>query len=78
MSKDRIKKTLAALSVAGLLAGISLSAGGCTLFDGKSSCSSCSGKTAEEAKSSCGTGSCGAKAEEAKTSCGAGSCGAAE
>jgi radical SAM modification target selenobiotic family peptide len=57
LKKDTVKKALAALSVAGLLAGISLSATGCRWI-GKSACSSCSGKTTEQPKTSCGAGSC--------------------
>jgi radical SAM modification target selenobiotic family peptide len=56
LDKSRLKKALAVLSVAGLIAGSTLTMAGC-----KTSCSSCSAKMegAEKAESSCGKGSCG-------------------
>lgn len=61
MKKERIKKALAALSVAALLAGVTLTMTGCKTPG--SSCSSCKAKTSEEADSpsSGSTGGCGAK-----------------
>lgn len=56
MDKGTIAKTLATLSVAGLLAGATIVSTGCA---GTGSCSSCTQKTEEKGEHSCGQGSCG-------------------
>ena len=86
MNKDRIKRVLSGIGIAGLVASVGITMGACK--KGSSSCGkgSCSGKDkagTEEVKSgSCGKGSCGGtKGEEKKkegSSCGKGSCGAGE
>jgi hypothetical protein len=62
LDKERVRKALATVTVAGLLAAATLAAAGCR------STGSCG-------KGSCGSGSCG-KTTEGGSSCGAGSCGA--
>ena len=60
LNKERVRKALAAVSVAGLLAGVTLSAAGCR---SPSSCTSCTGGAkAEQSKMSCSPGSCTAAA----------------
>lgn len=57
MDKRTIARTLATLSVAGLLAGATIVSTGCA---GTSSCNSCGHKKqSEEGEHSCGQGSCG-------------------
>ena len=63
MDKGKIRVALAALSVVGLLAGLTLT--GCK----SSSCgSSCNGKVQQKAGSSCGAGSCSGTKPETKPS----------
>lgn len=67
MDTKDLKKILAGVSIVGLLAGATLTTSGCATR-GKTSCSSCSGKTGE--KTTCpGTTSC-----SGKTSCNGSSC----
>lgn len=63
MDKGKIRVALAALSVVGLLAGLTLT--GCK----SGSCgSSCNGKVQQKAGSSCGAGSCSGTKPEPKPS----------
>jgi len=60
MQKRKIKKTLAGLGIAGLVASVGLMTSGCK----------------EKSGTSCGKGSCGSeKGTEQSGSCGKGSCG---
>jgi hypothetical protein len=62
VDKDRIRKVLKGVTVAGLAAGVMLATTGCkSMSCGKGSCG---GKQTEEGSGSCGKGSC------AKGSCG--------
>ena len=85
MNKDQIKKTLASLGMAGLIASVSVMGVGCSksgetgkseeAVQGQSSCGAAKADSAKQG--SCGQGSCGqdAKQDTAKQgSCGQGSC----
>ncbi|HDZ76979.1 MAG TPA: selenobiotic family radical SAM modification target peptide [Candidatus Omnitrophica bacterium] len=60
MDKKIIKKTLAGLGIATLVASMTLTTSGCGN---------------EKPKGSCGAGSCGKSTDEGTSSCGKGSCG---
>ena len=66
MDKEKMKKVLAGIGIAGLITGVGLWSTGCQSADKKKT------ETEVEAKSSCGQG---AEADSAKASCGQGSCG---
>lgn len=77
MNKERIKQTLAGISIASLLTSVSLTTVGCS--SEKAGDAGDQDSTKVEAKASCGQGSCGqAKGDSAKSSCGQGSCGQAK
>jgi len=65
VEKDRVRKALKGLSIAGLATSVVLLTAGCKTGEKKSSCSSGGSEKTSE-KSSCGKGSCG------KGSCGSG------
>ena len=66
MDKEKMKKVLAGIGIAGLITGVGLWSTGCQSADKKKA------DTEVEAKSSCGQG---VEADSAKGSCGQGSCG---
>ena len=90
MNREKIKKALAGLGIAGLITGVGLMSTGCqsgdkadkakgeaeTKVEAKTSCGQ--GMEADTTKGSCGQGSCGQEAAKkdttAKSSCGQGSC----
>ena len=75
MDKEKIKKVLTGVGVAGLISSVSLFSFGCS--SEKSGDTEKADKEAE-AKASCGQGSCGqdsTKVDTTGTSCGQGSCG---
>lgn len=74
MGNEKVKKTLATVGVAGLMASVAVLQTGCSKSEQKEAAKE-TGQNVE-AKASCGQGSCGAKTDTSKKgSCGQGSCG---
>jgi radical SAM modification target selenobiotic family peptide len=77
MNKDKIKKALKGLGIAGLVASVGLMTVGCKKAADAPAGNDAAPETKSEdgAKGSCGKGSCGGADKDAKGSCGKGSCG---
>ena len=77
MNKDKIRKILSGIGIAGLVASVGVTMGACKKAQGSCGKGSCSGKNKPAAEEmmeggSCGKGSCGGTDKKEGGSCGKG------